>query len=123
LLYLGSIDFDRFTFGLYVRRAEALPLGEEESSRLQDAHLAYLASLGREGHVLAAGPLDDQDDVALRGIVIFSTDLDQARLLMSSDPAVRADRLAFELMSWLTPAGTVSFHAARLPESTEEATS
>jgi uncharacterized protein YciI len=116
------MDFDRFTFGLFVRPEEAPSLDERQAAAIQDEHLAYLASLGRAGQLVAAGPLDDQDDVALRGVMIFSTGVDQARSLLSEDPAVRAGALTFKLMSWLTPAGAVSFHAVQFPGSVEEAT-
>ncbi len=55
--------------------------------------------------------------------MVFSTGVGEARSLLSQDPAVRAGVLSFALMSWLTPAGLVSFRAARFPESMEEATS
>ncbi len=116
------MDFDRFTFGLYVRPPEVPALDDELAAAIQDEHLGYLAGLGRAGQLLAAGPLDDQDDPTLRGVMIFSTGVAKARSLLSQDPAVRAGVLAFKLMSWLTPAGLVSFHAARFPESMEEAT-
>ena len=117
------MDFDRFTFGLYLRPAEAPGLDEEQAAAIQDEHLAYLASLGRSGRLVAAGPLEDQDDPVLRGVMIFSTGVEEARSLLSEDPAVRAGVLAFKLMSWLTPAGVVSFHAVGFPRSMKEATS
>ena len=58
----------------------------------------------------------------LRGVMIFSTGVEEARSLLSEDPAVRAGELAFKLMSWLTPAGAVSFHAVGFPRSMKEAT-
>jgi uncharacterized protein YciI len=117
-----SMDFDRFTFGLYLRPAEAPALDDEQAAAIQDEHLAYLASLGRSGRLVAAGPFEDQDDPVLRGVMIFSTGVEEARSLLSEDPAVRAGELAFKLMSWLTPAGAVSFHAVGFPRSMKEAT-
>jgi uncharacterized protein YciI len=117
------MDFDRFTFGIYRRPPAALVLSEEEAATIQDAHMAHLAKLTSTGEVLAAGPLDDQEDVALRGIVIFSTSLERARLLSGQDPAVRAGSLSLEVMSWVTPAGEVRFAAVPVPESMDQATS
>jgi uncharacterized protein YciI len=116
------MNFDRFTFGLYLRPAKTPALDDERAATIQDEHLAFLADLGRSGQLVAAGPFDDQDDPTLRGAMVFSTGVAEARSLLSQDPAVRAGVLSFELMSWLTPAGLVSFHAARFPESMEEAT-
>jgi hypothetical protein len=116
------MDFDRFTFGLYLRPTEMPALDEERAASIQDDHLAYLAGLGRAGQLLVAGPFEDQDDPTLRGVMIFSTGVGEARSLLLEDPAVRAGVLVFKLMSWLAPAGLVSFHAGRFPESMEEAT-
>jgi len=117
------MDFDRFTFGLYLRPAETPALDDEQAAMIQDEHLAFLARLGRSGQLVAAGPFEDQDDPTLRGAMVFSIDIAQARSLLSEDPAVRAGVLSFELMSWMNPAGLVSFHAARFPGSIQEATS
>ncbi len=116
------MNFDRFTFGLYLRPARTPALDDERAATIQNEHLAFLAGLGRSGQLVAAGPFDDQDNPTLRGAMVFSTGVAEARSF-SQDPAVRAGVLSFEFMSWLTPAGLVSFHAARFPESMEEATS
>ena len=54
--------------------------------------------------------------------MVFSTGVAEARSLLSQDPAVRAGALMFKLMSWVVPAGAVSFHAVKFPASMEEAT-
>ncbi|MGD0439806.1 MAG: YciI family protein [Acidimicrobiales bacterium] len=117
------MDFDRFTFGLYVRPSETPSLDDERRDTVQDEHLAFLADLGRAGHLVAAGPFDDHDDPSLRGAMVFATGVEKARSLLLEDPAVRAGVLDFKLMSWLVPAGLVSFHAGVLPGSMQEATS
>jgi uncharacterized protein YciI len=115
------MDFDSFTFGLYIRPTEAPTLDDEQAAAIQDEHLAYLASLGRTGQLVVAGPFEEQDDPTLRGAMVFPTSVAEARSLLAQDPAVRAGVLTFKLMSWRAPAGAVSFHAVEFPESMEEA--
>ena len=70
---------------------------------MQDAHLAHQAALAERGLVLAAGPLDDQDDESMRGICVLSVDPERARDLYRTDPMVRAGRLAVRVATWLVP--------------------
>jgi uncharacterized protein len=115
--------FDSHTLVLLVRPPDAPELSDEEAATLQDAHLAQQARLRAQGHVVAAGPLVDQDDERLRGIVVLAVDQDEARRLYAEDPAVRRGRLAVQTMTWLTPAGNVAFQDVTLPSSTAEAES
>jgi uncharacterized protein YciI len=88
---------------------------------VQDAHLAHQADLYDRGLVVAAGPLVDQDDERLRGIVLLRADAATARDLYSRDPAVLAGRLAVQVQTWMVPAGQVAFGAVRPPASVAEA--
>ncbi len=45
------MDFDRFTFGLYLRPTETAVLDDERAATIQDEHLAFLAGLGRSGQL------------------------------------------------------------------------
>ncbi len=114
--------FDQHTVVLLVRPADAPELTGEQADALQDAHLAHQAGLHDKGHLIAAGPLAGQDDERLRGISVLSVDPDTARRLYSTDPAVRAGRLAVEVMTWMVPAGNVRFDNVRHPRSMAEAT-
>ena len=113
--------FDRHTLVLLVRAPDAPELSEEDAAALQDAHLANQAALQERGHLIAAGPLSEQDDERLRGIAVMSVDPQSARELYNSDPAVRAGRLAVEVMTWLVPAGSVRFEPVPAPRSMAEA--
>ena len=115
------MQFDRHTLVLLVLRPDAPKLTEEEATDLQNRHLAYRAELRDRGYIVAGGPLDDQDDERLRGISIRSCDPDTARRVSSEDPAVQAGRLAFEVMTWMVPAGNIRFESVAAPRSTAEA--
>ena len=115
------MQFDRHTLVLLVLRPDAPELTDEEAAELQDRHLAYRADLRDRGYIAGGGPLVDQDDERRRGISIFACDPETARRLSSEDPAVRAGRLAAEVMTWMVPAGNVRFERVSAPRSTSEA--
>src|ERR671915_519936 len=92
--------FDVYTLVLLRRPADAPDMTEEELDALQARHLAYRAELGRQGVLVANGPLDEQSDVAMRGLSIFACDLDEAARLSDDDPSVQAGRLTYDLMEW-----------------------
>ena len=115
------MDFDQHTLVLLVRPADAPELSDQEAAALQDAHLAFRADLREQGLLIAGGPLLDQDDERLRGISVMSVDPATARELSSADPAVRAGRLAVQVMTWMVPAGNVQFEDVPAPRSMAEA--
>jgi uncharacterized protein YciI len=114
--------FDHHTIVLLVRPPDAPELSEEEAAVLQDAHLGHQAALHEQGHIVAAGPLEGQDDDRLRGITVLAVDPETARELYRTDPAVQAGRLDVEVMTWLVPAGNLRFDSVPHPRSMAEAT-
>jgi uncharacterized protein YciI len=112
------MQFDRHTLVLLALRPDAPELTDEEAAELQDRHLAFRADLRDRGVLIAGGPLVDQDDERLRSISIWTSDT--ARRLSSDDPAVQAGRLAVEVMTWMVPAGNLSFDRVSAPRSLSE---
>jgi uncharacterized protein len=108
------MEFDRFTVVLLELRPDAPQLDDAAAAALQDAHLDHLATLHEQGHVLAAGPLDDP---RFRGLTVMRADVEEARRLKEADPAVKAGRLAPRVVSWQVPAGAVAFSRTRFPHS------
>jgi hypothetical protein len=54
--------------------------------------------------VVTNGPVDGQPDPSLRGLAFSQTgSLEQSRQLAEDGPAVRAGRLAVEVMTWYSP--------------------
>ncbi len=101
-----------YTFCLLRRGPRASEYGEEELSRLQAGHLAFLDRMRAEGHLLVAGPFDEQEDESLRGFCLYRTGLEETRALVAGDPSVEAGRMAAEVMTWLTRPGHVAFPLA-----------
>jgi uncharacterized protein len=114
----GEVELDRHTLVLLTLRPDAPVMDEAQRAALQDAHLAYNAEQHEAGHMLAAGPLHDEE---LRGLSIWALNADQVRPICETDPSVRAGRLAPRVMPWMVPAGAVSFSAAHFPRNMAEA--
>lgn len=112
--------FDRFTVVLLVLRPDRPALDEQADAELQDAHLAYLATLHADGSLLAAGPAGGPDD-DVRGLSIMTVDQDRARELCEADPAVRAGKFALRVMPWMVPGGAVRYQDTKFPASRAEA--
>jgi uncharacterized protein YciI len=113
--------FDRYTVILLTLRPDAPVMTDEEADELQDRHMAYGADLQARGLVLARGPLSEQDDERFRGFSVWSVDAETARKHAEGDPAVRAGRLAVNVMTWMMPAGNIQFAKVRAPRSVAEA--
>ena len=104
-----AMELEEFQFVLLRRPAAAPELDEATVSRLQREHLAFYAGLRRTGEVVTNGPMRDQPDEGLRGLVIFAVgSLEQAREIAARDPLVLAGRLETEVMTWWCPAGTMA---------------
>jgi uncharacterized protein len=101
------MELDRYSFVLLKRGPRALDFSEEELERLQEAHLAHLAAMTEQGHLVVAGPFSDQPDETLRGFCLYRTDLEETRRLAESDPSVQAGRMAVDVMAWWTAPGTL----------------
>ena len=103
------MDLEAFELVLLRRPASAPDYPEKELARIQREHLAYHAGLREAGHVVTNGPVDGQPDPSLRGLAFYRTgSLERSRQLAEADPAVRAGRLAVEIMTWYCPPGTMS---------------
>lgn len=114
------MKFDQHTLVLLVRAPDAPELSDAEANALQDAHLAFRAELRDQGYLIGGGPLLNPDDDRLRGISVMAVDPATARELCLADPAVRAGRLAIEVMTWMVTAGNVHFDNVPAPRSMAE---
>jgi uncharacterized protein YciI len=112
------VEFDRYTIALLILRPDAPELDEEAAAALQDAHMAHLADLHEQGHLLAAGPLSDEK---FRGLTILRVDPELARELKEQDPAVQIGRFSVKVIPWMVPAGAMTFSRTRFPRSLAEA--
>jgi uncharacterized protein YciI len=103
------VDLEAFELVLLRRPQDAPSYPEDVLNRIQEEHLAYHAGLREAGDVVTNGPVVDQPDDSLRGLTFYRTgSRARARELAEGDPAVRAGRLAVEIMTWYCPPGTMS---------------
>jgi uncharacterized protein len=103
------VDLEAFELVFLRRPASAPDYPEAELDRIQREHLAYHARLRESGQVLTNGPVVGPPDPSLRGLTFYRTgSLEEARRLAEDDPAVRAGRLAVEIMTWYCPPATMS---------------
>lgn len=112
------MEFDRYTITLLIKNPNAPQLDDEAAAALQDAHMSHLADLHEAGHLLAAGPLFDDE---FRGLSILDIDPDQALALEEGDPAVEAGLYTIKAVPWMVPGGAVRFSRTRFPRSMAEA--
>jgi len=111
------MEFDRFTLCLLVRPAQCPELPPDRAARVQDDHMAHLATMHDEGILLAAGPLGGSDDPTVRGVAIFRGSPDDVRGMAEDDPAVAAGQLELRFFPWMVPAGAMYFQRTRFPRS------
>ena len=106
------MQLQEYAFVLLKSGSAAEGFSEEDLQRLQDAHLRHLAAMAKVGKLVAAGPFSDQPDPTWRGFCLYACPIEETRELAESDPSVQAGRLAVEVMTWSTPAGSITFHSA-----------
>ena len=102
------MDLEAFELVL-LRRPESPPdYDDAELERIQREHLAHHARLRVSGQVVTNGPVIEPPDPSLRGLTFYRTgSLERSRKLAEADPAVRAGRLAVEIMTWYCRPGTM----------------
>jgi uncharacterized protein len=102
------VDLEAFELVMLSTPADPTPHDDATLERIQQEHLAYHARLRESGHVVTNGPLTDQPDESLRGLTFYRTgSLEEARRLAEADPAVKAGRLAVEVMNWYCAPGNM----------------
>jgi uncharacterized protein YciI len=109
------VDLEAFELVILRRAMDARVHDEDTLERIQREHLAYHEALRTSGQVLTNGPVVDQPDESMRGLVFYRTgSLEEARRLAEGDPAVLAGRLSVEVMWWWCPPGTMARPGSRI---------
>jgi uncharacterized protein YciI len=114
------MKFDQYTIVLLILNKNRPKLTKEEEDKLQDVHLAYLAKLHDEGHLLMAGPILGSLDRDIRGLNLFKSSIEEAKSLAENDPAVRGGKFTIQLYPWMVPSGAANFTHTKFPRSMME---
>ena len=103
--------FEKHYLVLLLRPENPPTFGEEESAKIQSAHLGHLHKLWVDGDALIAGQFEVPDDERMRGLVLFRGDLttEEVRELAEADPAVKAGRLEVQVLPWWHGADILQF--------------
>ncbi|MDQ1167039.1 YciI family protein [Flavobacterium sp. SORGH_AS_0622] len=77
---------------------------KEETKKLFEGHMANINKLAKEGKLVVAGPFM-KNDRNYRGIYIFNVEtIEEAKALVATDPAIKANLLEAELTPWYATA-------------------
>lgn len=83
----------------FLKRGPNKDLDSTKRAELMNAHLTNIFRLADEGKLVLAGPF--LNDGELRGIYIFDVEnLDEAKKLTETDPAIQQGTLSMELIPW-----------------------
>ncbi len=78
---------------------------EEEASKLQNEHLAYLGGLYEQGIINLNGPTGGEGDI--RGFSVYNVaTIEQAIEYANNDPMVKTGRLVVEVYPWWLAKGS-----------------
>lgn len=90
----------------FLKRGPNKDLDSTKRSELMNAHLTNIFRLADEGKLVLAGPF--LNDGELRGIYIFDVEnLDEAKKLTETDPAIQQGTLSMELIPWYGTAALI----------------
>ena len=97
---LGADDYGMRKYVIaFLKAGPNRDQNEDETSKMQIAHMENISRLAEEGLLVAAGPFLDNE--TLRGIYIFDVPtIEEARKLTETDPMIKSGRLEMELNTW-----------------------
>ena len=102
---IKALDYGADAYGMkkyvmaFLKRGSNQSLDSAKSTELQKAHLANIVRMAEEGKLVLAGPFFGNDEI--RGIYIFNVEnIDEAKKLIETDPAIKAGSLEIELKEW-----------------------
>lgn len=112
-----SLQADEYGMKKYVfcllKSGTNTTVSKEESKKLFEGHMANIGKLAKEGKLVVAGPFM-KNDRNYRGIYVFNVEtVEEAKKLVETDPAIKANLLEAELTPWYCTAAlqeTVKIH-------------
>jgi uncharacterized protein len=94
-----------------LKTGPATNLSEAERAKLFEGHFANIDRLSKQGVLLTAGPLG-QNDKTYRGIFIFAVEtVEEAKTLVDTDPSVAGGIFDYEMYPWYGSAALMDLPA------------
>jgi uncharacterized protein YciI len=93
----------QYSFVFLNKKADVEKLPEEQSKKIMEGHMANINRLAKEGKLLAAGPFDGGGGI----FVLNTTNVEEAKQWLSTDPGVQANRWNVEVMPYKPRVGGV----------------
>ncbi|MBB4801485.1 uncharacterized protein YciI [Flavobacterium nitrogenifigens] len=98
-LHADEYGMKKYVFCL-LKSGSNTTVSKEESKKLFEGHMANINKLAKEGKLSVAGPFM-KNDRNYRGIYIFNVEtVEEAKKLVETDPAIKANLLEAELTPW-----------------------
>ena len=95
----------RYVMVFLMRGESAFDYSDKELEELQAGHMANMDKMAESGILQVAGPFGD--DTEFRGILIMDSEtIEDAKVLVEQDPAIKAGRLKAEYHTWWGAVGT-----------------
>jgi uncharacterized protein YciI len=103
-----SLNADEYGMKKYVfcllKSGTNTTASKEETQKLFEGHMANINKLAKEGKLVIAGPFMENDR-NYRGIYVFNVEtIEEAKALVATDPAIKANLLEAELTPWYATA-------------------
>jgi len=98
---LGADEYGMksYTFVILKTGSQTEPDNDKRNALFR-GHLDNIGKLVEAGKMVIAGPLG-KNDLSYRGIFVLNTsDVEEAKTLLASDPAIAAGLLDYEVMKW-----------------------
>ncbi|CAM3458091.1 YciI family protein [Flavobacterium chungbukense] len=91
-LHADEYGMKKYVFCL-LKSGSNTTISKEESKKLFEGHMANINKLAKEGKLVVAGPFM-KNDRKYRGIYVFNVEtVEEAKKLVETDPAIKANLL------------------------------
>ncbi|GAA3750144.1 hypothetical protein GCM10022422_38620 [Flavobacterium ginsengisoli] len=98
-LHADEYGMKKYVFCL-LKSGSNTTASKEETKKLFEGHMENIGKLAKEGKLVVAGPFM-KNDRNYRGIYIFNVEtVEEAKTLVATDPAIKANLLEAELTPW-----------------------
>ena len=92
-----------YSFVFLHKKSRAEQMAKEQLDKIMEGHLANIERLAKEGKLLVAGPFDGGGGI----FILNTTSIDEARMWLSTDPGVQANRWEIEILPYTPRIGAV----------------